>query len=93
MAGKWHCCGFEIDTNFCSHCGADRRSANPLSGLLRHVEVEMEQAKRKLNEVVNSDGYQPEHRRRRVETKKRVLDKWTAWHDALKAAITERHDH
>jgi hypothetical protein len=82
MAGKWVCCSLQIDTNFCPNCGVDRRSANPLGGLLKHLEVEMQRAERELKAVAGES--------RSAAHKTRILGKWTAWHDALKAMLLEQ---
>ncbi len=84
-----NCCGREVKTPFCPHCGKECNS-HPLSGLLVHVQGRVNhfrKATERWKKVVENndkpDGYLIEKQRGFLEKNQRLLDRWQLWLDAL----------
>jgi len=79
------CCGKQHDTPYCPQCGKALRQANPLEELLAHCR---DNERRTLNELRRMER-EPASETHYIEIKKRTLNKWTRWCDALAEAAAK----
>lgn len=86
------CCGKEVQTSFCPHCGKEGPESQSLNGLLVHCrenQRQRENHEREWSERLEN-GASPENeveRERYLAKKHRVSAKWRNWADALQELI------
>lgn len=85
------CCGEEVKTRFCPHCGKEVNK-EPILELLAHIKKSMgekvsraKQTRRWADEGRNGESWDS-----RIANRDALAKKWTDWHNALVTLIQEK---
>jgi hypothetical protein len=76
------CCGEEVTTRFCPHCGEEKRG-HDLMTLLAHCQQSLAKAEEGYAEAKSRES------ERSMKIKSAPLRKWSAWVAALEAVVNK----
>lgn len=89
------CCGAERSSNFCPDCGSKLETFDPRTGLLSHIQKQVDAIRSRLGKQktrVNDPRLDTERVKSKIEVTEKSLRKWIAWRDWVRSAIdVENH--